>query len=168
MVKKIDIRKEKNGYAVCVVNYDGKTALFHSYTNKNKSEIIKILDDLESRMDKEEWKVGDDYFFVSASGLIKFDNWINDDTNKDRLIMDNVFKTKQEAKNHKLRLESLTKQTAVEGEDFWIWNFNNRTAYNPTDCNSTGWDEFIMDIKHKTKEQAEEWGKKYDKVWRER
>lgn len=91
-------------------------------------EISKVLADIKVPEKKEDtWKMkcpykdGDEYYFVSANGLAKYDSWDNYDFEKRAFAQGNTFKTQQEAELESKRRNLLTRFRAFRDEcnDGW-------------------------------------------------
>jgi len=141
--------------------------LFFLYTMKaqlkleNGKEVgIEISDkDLENFTKKERRRPDDTrtYWCVSGNGRISRDNADGCDIDKQYFNMNNFFSTREEAEMHALRIEGLSvKNTAKEGEDFYIWSFRLGSA-----CISFQWELGVLYPKFKTKKEAQEWGYRY-------
>lgn len=84
----------------------------------------KILPDVEIPDEEEEetwemkcpYKDGDEYYFVSANGLAKYDSWDNYDFEKRAFAQGNIFKTQQEAELESKRRNLLTRFRAFRDE----------------------------------------------------
>lgn len=84
----------------------------------------KILPDVEIPDEEEEetwemkcpYKDGDEYYFVSANGLAKYDSWDNYGFEKRAFAQGNIFKTQQEAELESKRRNLLTRFRAFRDE----------------------------------------------------
>lgn len=97
-------------------------------------EISKVLADIKVPEKKEDtWKMkcpykdGDEYYFVSANGLAKYDSWDNYDFEKRAFAQGNIFKTQQEAELEAKRRNLLTRFRAFRDEcnDGWKPDWSN-------------------------------------------
>lgn len=71
-----------------------------------KAEIERLENGWEMKYPYEE---GDEYYFVSANGLAKYDSWGNYDFEKRAFAQGNIFKTQQEAELEAKQRELITK-----------------------------------------------------------
>lgn len=80
----------------------------------------------------------------------------------------NVFSTKEAAEYEKLRQESMGKRWKPQtNEQYFYYIFRNSEAdYNTWTNYETDLRRYFIGNVHKTKEEAEEWGKKYGEAWR--
>ena len=85
--------------------------------------LAKILPDVEIPEEEEDtwemkcpYKDGDEYYFVSANGLAKYDSWDNYDFEKRAFAQGNIFKTQQEAELESKRRNLLTRFRAFRDE----------------------------------------------------
>lgn len=92
-------------------------------------ELSKVLDDIQtSKKEENTWemkcpyKEGDEYYFVSANGLAKYDSWDNYDFEKRAFAQGNIFKTQQEAELESKRRNLLTRFRAFRDECNGDWN----------------------------------------------
>ena len=81
----------ENGYDIIEhtsVSIDGI-----SYTNKDKaiSKIESIFSSFPS--------AGDIYYWIDSEGKVTFDEWVNDDVDKNHLAIGNCYKTEEEAES---------------------------------------------------------------------
>ncbi len=111
--------------------------------------LAKILPDVEIPEEEEDtwemkcpYKDGDEYYFVSADGLAKYDSWDNYDFEKRAFAQGNIFKTQQEAELESKRRNLLTRFRAFRDEcnDGWTpdWTKNREKIslyYKPEDKN---------------------------------
>ena len=86
-------------------------------------ELSKVLDDIQtSKKEENTWEMkcpykdGDEYYFVSANGLAKYDSWDNYDFEKRAFAQGNIFKTQQEAELESKRRNLLTRFRAFRDE----------------------------------------------------
>ena len=102
--------------------------------------LAKILPDVEIPEEEEDtwemkcpYKDGDEYYFVSANGLAKYDSWDNYDFEKRAFAQGNIFKTQQEAELESKRRNLLTRFRAFRDEcnGDWKpdWKDNNSRKY---------------------------------------
>lgn len=112
--------------------------------------LAKILPDVEIPEEEEDtwemkcpYKDGDEYYFVSANGLAKYDSWDNYDFEKRAFAQGNIFKTQQEAELESKRRNLLTRFRAFRDEcnDGWKPNW-------------TDFNEVKFSIAHHKKELA--------------
>lgn len=90
--------------------------------------LAKILPDVEIPDEEEDtwemkcpYKDGDEYYFVSANGLAKYDSWDNYDFEKRAFAQGNIFKTQQEAELESKRRDLLTRFRAFRDECNGDW-----------------------------------------------
>ena len=90
--------------------------------------LAKILPDVEIPDEEEDtwemkcpYKEGDEYYFVSANGLTKYDSWDNYDFEKRAFAQGNIFKTQQEAELESKRRNLLTRFRAFRDECNGDW-----------------------------------------------
>lgn len=88
----------------------------------------KILPDIEIPDEEEDtwemkcpYKDGDEYYFVSANGLVKYDSWDNYDFEKRAFAQGNIFKTQQAAELEAKRRNLLTRFRAFRDECNGDW-----------------------------------------------
>jgi len=140
----------------------------------NKEQALKKIEELKKFIENEEKQerfmpeVGGNYYGVYADGGI-----INTETSFDKgsYKMGNMFKTKEQAKLHKLRLESMANKWLPENEGvYFCYDFADdsdiepyRDYFDVTALSDIA--NYHMGNCHKTKEDAEAWGKKYSKAW---
>lgn len=76
------------------------------------------------------YKDGDEYYFVSANGLAKYDSWDNYDFEKRAFAQGNIFKTKEAAELEAKRRNLLTRFRAFRDEcnDGWKTDWNNHNS----------------------------------------
>lgn len=67
------------------------------------------------------YKDGDEYYFVGANGLAKYDSWDNYDFEKRAFAQGNIFKTKQAAELEAKRRNLLTRFRAYRDECNGDW-----------------------------------------------
>lgn len=85
-------------------------------------EISKVLADTKAPKQEDTWEMkcpykdGDEYYFVSANGLAKYDSWDNYDFEKRAFAQGNIFKTQQEAELESKRRNLLTRFRAFRDE----------------------------------------------------
>ena len=78
-----------------------------------KAEIERLENGWEMKCPYED---GDEYYFVSANGLAKYDSWDNYDFEKRAFAQGNIFKTQQEAELEAKRRNLLTRFRAFRDE----------------------------------------------------
>lgn len=115
--------------------------------SENVNKILKEMFTLEGKTEKDwemkcPYKDGDEYYFVSANGLTKYDSWDNYDFEKRAFAQGNIFKTQQEAELEAKRRNLLTRFRAFRDEcnDGWTpdWTKNREKIslyYKPEDKN---------------------------------
>ena len=114
-----DKKQDLNSLEELVKTADSYRALFANLVD----ELSKVLTDVKA-LDEEEntwemkcpYKDGDEYYFVSANGLAKYDSWDNYDFEKRAFAQGNVFKTQQEAELEAKRRNLLTRFRAFRDE----------------------------------------------------
>ena len=102
--------------------------------SENVNKIVTKMFSFEGKKEKD-WKMkcpykdGDEYYFVSASGLAKYDSWGNYDFEKRAFAQGNVLPTEQAAELESKRRNLLTRFRAFRDEcnGDWKadWNDNN-------------------------------------------
>lgn len=114
-----------------------QTADMEAKLNEMKAEIKRIENGWEMKCP---YKDGDEYYFVSANGLTKYDSWDNYDFEKRAFAQGNIFKTQQEAELEAKRRNLLTRFRAFRDEcnDGWTpdWTKNREKIslyYKPED-----------------------------------
>ena len=83
-----------------------------------KAEIERLENGWEMKCPYEE---GDEYYFVSANGLAKYDSWGNYDFEKRAFAQGNIFKTQQEAELEAKRRNLLTRFREFRNECNGDW-----------------------------------------------
>lgn len=119
-----DKKQDLNSLEELVKTADSYRALFANLVD----ELSKVLTDVKA-LDEEEntwemkcpYKDGDEYYFVSANGLAKYDSWDNYDFEKRAFAQGNVFKTQQEAELEAKRRNLLTRFRAFRDECNGDW-----------------------------------------------
>ena len=135
-----------------------------------ESEPLKIIDFLiqenyiEVVEENKQWipKIGQQFYVCTGDGGISIMNLCEVNQDKNYLKQNNVFKTKEEATMESLFRESCVPNTGKEFEGFYIWNFYQNKV---TIADNFG---ILSQPKFATKEEAQEWGDKYAKVWIEK
>ena len=137
----------------------------------SKQEALKKIEELKKfveQCDQEKRdtpKMGEDYWLVDDSGRIATSVWSDDRWDKDRLKMGNCFwgdDAEKAAEMHKLRLQAYAERyIPEEGEDVSWWNFRDKEAMR---CFNWDYDD-LSSVFHKTKEDCEAWGKKYQEAF---
>ena len=92
-----------------------QTADLEAKLKEMKAEIDRLENGWEMKCP---YKDGDEYYFVSANGLTKYDSWDNYDFEKRAFAQGNIFKTQQEAELESKRRNLLTRFRAFRDE----WN----------------------------------------------
>lgn len=90
-----------------------QTAEMEAKLEEMKAEIERLENGWEMKCPYEE---GDEYYFVSANGLAKYDSWDNYDFEKRAFAQGNIFKTQQEAELEAKRRNLLTRFRAFRDE----------------------------------------------------
>lgn len=90
-----------------------KTADMEAKLKEMKAEIERMENGWEMKCP---YKDGDEYYFVSANGLAKYDSWDNYDFEKRAFAQGNIFKTQQEAELEAKRRNLLTRFRAFRDE----------------------------------------------------
>ena len=90
-----------------------QTADLEAKLEEMKAEIDRLENGWEMKCP---YKEGDEYYFVSANGLAKYDSWDNYDFEKRAFAQGNIFKTKQEAELESKRRNLLTRFRAFRDE----------------------------------------------------
>lgn len=114
-----------------------QTADLEAKLEEMKAEIDRLENGWEMKCP---YKEGDEYYFVSANGLAKYDSWDNYDFEKRAFAQGNIFKTQQEAELEAKRRNLLTRFRAFRDEcnDGWTpdWTGNSEKIslyYKPED-----------------------------------
>lgn len=122
-----DKKQDLNSLEELVKIADSYRAFFDILANEF-SRIIVDIKELEQEEDTEDtwemkcpYKDGDEYYFVSANGLTKYDSWGNYDFEKRAFEQGNVFKTQQEAELEAKRRNLLTRFRAFRDECNGDW-----------------------------------------------
>lgn len=107
-----------------------QTAEMEAKLNETKVEIERLENGWEMKCP---YKEGDEYYFVSANGLAKYDSWDNYNFEKRAFAQGNIFKTQQEAELESKRRNLLTRFRAFRDEcngDWKIdWNDRQQDKY---------------------------------------
>ncbi|MBF1078320.1 MAG: hypothetical protein HXL41_06795 [Solobacterium sp.] len=90
-----------------------QTAEMEAKLEEMKAEIDRLENGWEMKC---LYKDGDEYYFVSANGLAKYDSWDNYDFEKRAFAQGNIFKTQQEAELEAKRRNLLTRFRAFRDE----------------------------------------------------
>lgn len=103
-----------------------QTADMEAKLNEMKAEIERMENWWEMKCP---YKDGDEYYFVSANGLAKYDSWDNYDFEKRAFAQGNIFKTKQAAELESKRRNLLTRFRAFRDEcnNGWEPNWSNNS-----------------------------------------
>ena len=122
-----DKKQDLNSSEELVKIADSYRAFFDILANEF-SRIIVDIKELEQEEDTEDtwemkcpYKDGDEYYFVSANGLTKYDSWDNYDFEKRAFEQGNVFKTQQAAELEAKRRNLLTRFRAFRDECNGDW-----------------------------------------------
>ena len=115
--------KEKTQYEALVEELQKIVENFKVGFTEIGEILSKILPDVEIPDEEEDtwemkcpYKDGDEYYFVSANGLAKYDSWDNYDFEKRAFAQGNIFKTQQEAELESKRRNLLTRFRAFRDE----------------------------------------------------
>ena len=132
--------KEKTQYEALVEELQKIVENFKVGFTEIGEILSKILPDVEIPDEEEDtwemkcpYKDGDEYYFVSANGLAKYDSWGGYVFEKEAFDQGNIFKTKQEAELESKRRNLLTRFRAFRDECNRDW----KADWN--DCNSKKW-----------------------------
>ena len=90
-----------------------QTADLEAKLEEMKAEIDRLENGWEMKCP---YKDGDEYYFVSANGLTKYDSWDNYDFEKRAFAQGNIFPTQQEAELESKRRNLLTRFRAFRDE----------------------------------------------------
>lgn len=119
-----DKKQDVNSLEELVKSADSYRAFFANLAD----EISKVLADIKAPEKEEDtwemkcpYKDGDEYYFVSANGLAKYDSWDNYDFEKRAFAQGNIFKTKQAAELESKRRNLLTRFRAFRDECNGDW-----------------------------------------------
>ena len=104
----------------------------------------------------------EDYFYVEPNGFIYDNPWEKDRIDIDIYKQNNCFKTKKEALMEKGFRESCVPNTAVEGEHFYAWDFDDDEVI---EYYKDSWED-CKQPKFKTNEEALAWGQKNAIYWK--
>lgn len=117
-------KQDVNPLEELVKTADSYRAFFANLAN----ELSKVLADVKAPDEEENtwemkcpYKDGDEYYFVSANGLAKYDSWDNYDFEKRAFAQGNIFKTQQEAELEAKRRNLLTRFRAFRDECNGDW-----------------------------------------------
>ena len=131
-----DKKQDVNSLEELVKTADSYRAFFANLAD----ELSKVLTDVKAPDEEENtwemkcpYKDGDEYYFVGANGLAKYDSWDNYDFEKRAFAQGNIFKTKQAAELEAKRRNLLTRFRAFRDECNRDW----KADWN--DCNSKKW-----------------------------
>ena len=120
--------KEKTQYEALVEELQKIVENFKVGFTEIGEILSKILPDVEIPDEEEDtWEMkcpyeeGDEYYFVSANGLAKYDSWDNYDFEKRAFAQGNIFKTQQEAELEAKRRNLLTRFKAFRDECNGDW-----------------------------------------------
>ena len=129
-----DKKQDVNSLEELVKTADSYRAFFANLAD----ELSKVLTDVKAPDEEENtwemkcpYKEGDEYYFVSANGLAKYDSWGNYDFEKRAFAQGNIFKTKQAAELESKRRNLLTRFRAFRDEcnGEWIPDWKNGFEY---------------------------------------
>jgi len=95
-----------------------QTADTEAKLKEMKAEIERLENGWEMKCP---YKDGDEYYFVSANGLTRYDSWDNYDFEKRAFAQGNIFKTQQEAELEAKRRNLLTRFKAFRDECNGDW-----------------------------------------------
>ena len=127
--------KEKTQYEALVEELQKIVENFKVGFTEIGEILSKILPDVEIPDEEEDtWEMkcpyedGDEYYFVSANGLAKYDSWDNYDFEKRAFAQGNIFKTQQEAELESKRRNLLTRFRAFRDEcnEDWKVDWSNQ------------------------------------------
>jgi len=144
-------------------DYSSFKALADSITK----QIARINAKLEGA---EEWpKEGDEYWCVTASGVLLNHAWENDARDREARSMGNVFKTEAEAELHKLRLQSMAQRWRPgDGGRYWYaqreGRFERAATFDPQLYVVDKTNYWIGNC-HPTEAAAREWYSKFGKAF---
>lgn len=110
-----------------------QTADLEAKLEEMKAEIDRLENGWEMKCP---YKDGDEYYFVSANGLAKYDSWDNYDFEKRAFAQGNIFKTQQEAELEAERRNLLTRFRAFRDEcnNGWKPDWSNNGEKWEIDC----------------------------------
>lgn len=98
-----------------------QTADLEAKLKEMKAEIERLENGWEMKCP---YREGDEYYFVSANGLAKYDSWDNYGFEKRAFAQGNIFKTQQEAELEAKRRNLLTRFRAFRDECNGDWKPN--------------------------------------------
>lgn len=132
----------------------------------SEEQLNKIKEILGNQEGVWEPEMEEDYYFVDGAGIIIFDGWENNRQDNGRVSMNNIFRTPEEAENHKLRLQSMRKTWLPEqGEKYWTVDYGGELFQDIWRGYLVGWLKYHTGLLFRTEKEAEEWIKKYKEVW---
>ncbi len=154
-----------------------KETTMENYINLGDKRIEisqETANNLKEQFGKEDrqWKpvMHDTYYSVGSEGKIENYVWTEHFYDKGLLSMSNVFKTVEQAKAHKMRLESMAKKYLPKnGEEYWIVEANTEKLftdkYGSWDNDTKDIDFYSLGRTFRTKQKAQDWIDKYGKYW---
>jgi len=133
-------------------------------------EVADDLIEKYAKKKKDRPEEDEEYRFINKFGYMDMTIWLNDDADNHALSTGNCFWGKDKKKAcemYKLRLQSMAKAwIPKEGEECWYWNFEHGVLKA-----SDGFEQDYLFLWatsgacFRTKEECEEWGKKYSKAF---
>lgn len=126
-------------------------------------KLLKLMDKLDSK----DWpQQGDEYWYVVSDGSIEGTTCRDHPGDHGRLALGNVFRTKEEAEDHKLRLMSMAQRwRPQEDERYWRTDPEGDASWMLWDNYAVDYAFFWIGNCHRTKEDAEKWYKTYGKAF---
>lgn len=128
--------KEKTQYKALMEELQKIVENFRDGVIEIGERLSKVLPDIEIPDEEEDtwemkfpYKDGDEYYFVSANGLAKYDSWDNYDFEKRAFAQGNIFKTQQEAELESKRRNLLTRFRAFRDECNGDWKADWENVY---------------------------------------
>lgn len=148
----IDLAKEGSDTTVTSIHHKGELPKY-------------LLDAIEKYNNEPKERTPSDkkiYYFVNSKGEVITTVAQGDLSDKRRFEQNNFFSTEKEARMHSLRIQGMSvKNTAKEGGEFWYYGFFLEGVHK-----GCAWDAFCIEPKFKTKQEAENWGKKYSEAFK--
>lgn len=149
---------QKDGVFYTIYDYKGMNAI---NINSEYVENSEFFEKEEEKVWNKDWepKNNEKYYFADGRGYVEETWYIATLEDEYRVKNSTCFKTKHEAEMWKKFLEALSvKQTAVRGEDFYIYYFSKkRTQW----IEGAIYDYYSEIKKFKTQKEAQEYGEKY-------
>ena len=103
-----------------------------------------------------EWpQNGNDYWFIQSGSNAEKSQWINDWIDQGRKEMGNVFRTEQEVKNYRLRLQSMVHRWKPRwGDKYFTWSRDGFSEMYTSINSSSDWNTYYLGRCFKTEKEA--------------